>query len=330
MRRVPSAAIVAAATIPLAACRDVQSALSPLGPAAERIALLAWVLFIGGTAIMLLVLALTVLAVWGGERWRLWLSREKTIIGGGIVFPVVTLTLLLGYGLFVLRAGYAAPGEGETLRVEVVGEQWWWRVIYEGEDGSRVEAANEIRIPTGRPVRLVLTTADVIHSLWVPNLAGKVDMIPGRANTLTLEAGRAGISRGQCAEYCGGAHALMAFNVVAMEPADFAEWLAGEGRPAAAPADAQTADGLALFHSHGCAACHTIRGTGADGSIGPDLTHVGGRTSLGAGILPNTVGAIAAWIEDNQHLKPENRMPPYGVFEPAELLALSHYLASLK
>jgi cytochrome c oxidase subunit 2 len=189
----------------------------------------------------------------------------------------------------VLRAGYAAPPADDTLRVTVTGHQWWWRVVYESPDGTRFESANEVRIPTGRGTAIDLVGADVIHSFWVPNLAGKVDMIPGRTNTLTLQADRAGISRGQCAEYCGGAHALMAFNVVAMEPDDFETWLAAEAAPARTPETPGEEEGLALFLSHGCGACHAIRGTEADGTIGPDLTHVGSRTSLAAGILRNDV-----------------------------------------
>lgn len=327
----PRASILAVACLPLAACSEIQSALSPQGPEAERVALLSAVLFAGGAAIMISVMLLAALAWFGGERWRGWLGSERAIVAGGVVFPVATLTLLLFYGLVVLRAGHAATADGSnSVRVTVVGEQWWWRVIYEQPDGTAFESANEVRIPTGHPMQVSLVSADVIHSFWVPNLAGKVDMIPGRANRLTLQADRAGISRGQCAEYCGGAHALMAFNLVAMEPADFEAWLAAEAAPASPPIDAAKEEGRALFLSHGCGACHTIRGTGADGTIGPDLTHLGSRTSLAAGILRNDAESIAAWIEDNQHLKPENRMPPFRIFSEAELATLAEYLIGLQ
>ncbi len=278
----------------LPGCRDSQSALAPMGPEAERIATLWWVLF-----------------------------------AGGIVFPIVTLTALLIYGMLVMRGGAAADAPA-PLRLTTIGEQWWWRVIYRGPDGETFEAANEVRIPTGRRVDIALVAADVIHSFWVPNLAGKVDMIPGRTNRITIEADHPGVSRGQCAEYCGGAHALMAFNVVAMEPATFDAWLASEAGPAVLPDSPAEEQGRLLFLSSGCGACHTIRGTDARGVIGPDLTHLGGRTSLAAGILPNDANSIARWIEGNQHIKPENRMPPYAVFSNEQLAALGAYLAGLE
>lgn len=311
----------------LAGCQGVQSALTPLGPEAERVALLFWVLTIGGGAIFAAVMAFVALAIHGGDRPRAWFARERAIVIGGIVFPVVVLTLLLGYGLQTMRAGQASPGEEEPLRITVVGEQWWWRVIYSDPDGAQFESANEVRIPTGRRVEVSLVSADVIHSFWVPNLAGKVDMIPGRTNTLTLAADRPGVSRGQCAEYCGGPHALMAFNVVAMAPEEFAAWLAREAGPATPGA---AGAGELLFLSSGCGACHAIRGTAANGTIGPDLTHVGSRLSLAAATLPNNADALASWIVGNQHIKPENRMPAYGIFSDAELSDLSAYLAGLR
>ena len=329
MRSLRRALAVGAITAALAGCQVSQSALTPLGPEAERVALLFWVLLIGGAAIMTAVIAFVALAIYGGGRPRTWFAQESMIVAGGIVFPIVTLTLLLGYGLLTMRAGQAAPNEEEPLRLTVVGEQWWWRVIYETPDGSQFESANEVRIPTGRRVEIALLSADVIHSFWVPNLAGKVDMIPGRTNIITLIADRPGISRGQCAEYCGGAHALMAFNVVAMAPPEFEAWLAREAGPAA-PAGGAEDPGQLLFLSSGCGACHTIRGTVATGTIGPDLTHMGSRVSLAAGILPNNAEAIAAWIVGNQHIKPENRMPPYGIFSDRELVALSDYLTRLQ
>lgn len=314
----------------LCACSDVQSVLAPMGAEAERIHLLSWILFIGSGVIFLSVLALTVLAIYGQPPSRGWLARESVIIGGGIVFPVVTLTALLIFGLAIMRAGGAQPGQGEALRIAVVGEQWWWRITYTAADGSQVETANELRIPVGRPVELELTTADVIHSFWVPNLAGKVDMIPGRANRLTLVADRPGESRGQCAEYCGGAHALMSFHVVALDAPEFAAWFDGLAAPAREPESTEARRGRDLFLRGGCGACHTIRGTAARGTIGPDLTHLGDRLALAAATLPNEAGALVRWIRDSQHIKPENRMPPYGIFSDGELLAIAAYLRGLE
>ena len=183
-----------------------------------------------------------------------------------------------------------------------------------------------MRIPVGTPVVLELTSPDVIHSFWVPNLAGKLDMIPGRTNVLTLTATEAGISRGQCAEYCGGAHAFMAFYVIALEGAEYDEWLAHE----ASDAVRSDSEGAALFEELGCGSCHAIRGTSATGVVGPDLTHVGSRMSLAAAALPNDAEAFARWIRDNQHIKPGNRMPPYETLGDEELALLANYLEGLK
>jgi len=320
--------VLCALALATAGCSGDQSVLAPRGPEAERVALLSWILFSGGAAIMLAVLAAIGIALFGPPHWRGRLARESAVTALGLAFPVVVLSALLAYGLTVTRGGGAAAG-GAPLHIEVVGEMWWWRVIYRGQDGARFETANEIRIPVGRPVALTLTTADVIHSFWVPNLAGKLDMIPGRANVLTLAAREPGVSRGQCAEYCGGAHALMAFHVEAMEPGAFAQWLAAEAAPARPPPDAQARQGERLFAESGCGGCHAVRGTAAAGRVGPDLTHLGGRRALAAGIMPNDAAAIARWIRDNQHIKPGNRMPPYRIFSADELAALAHYLAGL-
>ena len=313
----------------LAACGGSQSALSAGGPEADRILVLTWVLFIGGAIIMVATTALAVAAIYGRAPVRRWLSREAIVTAGGIVFPVVVLSALLAYGLLVLRAGGSTPDD-DALHISVVGEQWWWRVVYDDGAGGTFEMANEIRVPTGTPVVLTLTTADVIHSFWVPRLAGKLDMIPGRANTLTFTASEPGISRGQCAEYCGGAHALMAFNVVAMEPADFDRWFEKESGPAEPPTGPAERQGQLVFLSSGCGGCHAVRGSAASGRVGPDLTHLASRTSLAAGILPNNPEALSRWIVDNQHIKPGNLMPPYEIFNAGELDALSSYLAGLE
>ncbi|MGY3622521.1 cytochrome c oxidase subunit II [Bradyrhizobium sp. USDA 10063] len=317
-----------AAACVLAACDGVQSSLAPQGPEAERVLLLFSVLAIGGGIILLAVIALVTMALFASGA-RAWLATEKLIIGGGIVFPIATLTAVLGYSLVATRAASNPAVIGEPLRISVIGEQWWWRVIY-ADAGRRVESANELRIPVGRPVEIELSSADVIHSLWVPKLAGKLDMIPGRKTVLNLAATTPGVSRGQCAEYCGGAHAFMSFYVVALPKAEFESWLDRQAAPARAPVDADQRAGQLLLLSHGCGSCHTIRGTSAVGTIGPDLTHVGSRMSLAAGALSNDAAAIARWITDNQHVKPQNRMPPFGIFTEKELTWLSSYLAELK
>lgn len=322
--RVVAASLVA---VIVSGCDGVQSALAPTGAEAERVWLLFWILTVAATVIMLAVIVLAAIAI---VRRPAWIGSETLILGGGLVFPVVTLSVLLGYGLMLMNAAAEPVGEGAPLRLSVRGEQWWWRVTYHTDDGKRIESANEIRIPVGRPVRIELTTADVIHSLWIPKLAGKLDMIPGRTTVLNLTANVPGVSRGQCAEYCGGAHALMSLYVVASPPEEFAAWLERETTAARTAPDPEIAAGQMLFVSHGCGGCHTIRGTSAAGTIGPDLTHVGGRMSLAAATLPNDTAAFARWIRNNQHVKPDNRMPPFRIFSDSELAMLSHYLASLK
>ena len=291
----------------------IQSVLNPYAPDAAVIAEIAWVLFAGATLIFLGVIALAAYSVFGSRQRTSRLSPRVLIVGGGIVFPALVLFALLVYSF--ARGGVLHIAEPGALRIEVIAEQWWWRLRY-----PEFETANEIRIPAGRPVELVLRSADVIHSFWVPALAGKLDMIPGRVNVLRVRASSPGQFRGQCAEYCGGPHALMAFYVVAEPPERYEAW-----------ADAQRAPARAahpLFMAH-CATCHTVRGTPAAGTLGPDLTHVGSRLSLAAGVLPNNPGAFAAWIASSQHLKPGNLMPSFNL-AGEELRALALYLEGLK
>jgi len=313
----------------LAACSGQQSALDPQGPYAQQTATLAWVLFTGGTLIFALVAALAACAIFAPRQWRAALGGKALIVGGGIVFPGVVLTALLVYTFVATGATGRAPSAA-PLQIEVIGEMWWWRVHYPGADGMpHLVTANELRIPVGRPVELALKTADVIHSFWLPSLGGKLYMIPGRTNVLRLSADKAGVFRGQCAEFCGAQHARMALYVVAMPPAEFAAWLEAQALAAQEPRTAEHAGGKTLFLAH-CAACHTVRGTAAAGTLGPDLTHVGSRVSLAAGILPNNVGTLAGWIASSQHLKPGNRMPSFDAFSGEELVALARYMESLQ
>lgn len=312
-----------------AGCAGVQSTLDATGLEAERIETLSWVLFAFCGAVLVLVLVLSAIALFSGGASRSRISGEWLVVWLGIAFPAVSLTALLFYGMWLMgEAGAAAPGARNDMLV--TGERWWWRVEYRGPDGETFASANELRIPVGQPVRVGLETADVLHSFWVPRLAGKLDMIPGRTNVQTLQATSAGTSRGQCAEYCGGAHALMSFWVVAMEPAEHAAWLEREAGPAREPRTQEEREGQRIFLETGCGACHAVRGTPANGTLGPDLTHVGSRYSLGAGILPNDAAAFERWIRDSQHVKPGNLMPAYGIFTPGELSAVAAYLDSLE
>jgi cytochrome c oxidase subunit 2 len=313
----------------LGACGGDQSIFAPRGPQAEEIAQLGWLLIGGGALVLLVVCAALWLAIRGADAVRLRLASPSAVIVLGIAFPAVTLSALLFYSLWLTRTN-AASGASPARLIEVVGEQWWWRVAYVRPDGVRVASANEIRIPVGEAVTLELTSPDVIHSFWVPNLAGKVDMIPGRTTRLRLRADRPGVFRGQCAEYCGGPHAWMATRVVAMTPEDYEAWVTRQAAPAGEPRDDAERRGRALFIGAGCGACHAIRGTEASGTIGPDLTHVGSRRAIAAELLEMTKANLARFIVDGQTLKPGNRMPPFRIFSRDDLDAVATYLHGLR
>ncbi len=322
----PAAVLVVSLT--LGGCSEMQSALMPAGSDAARIYVLTVVLTVGAALVLFAIALSLAIALGGGAKARSRLADRRSIWIGGIVFPSVVLTLLLGYGLWLMRASLSEARREPDLRIEVSGEQWWWRVAYVLPDGRRVREANEIRMPVGRDVEFILTSADVIHAFWIPALGGKMDMIPGRSNRLRLTATRVGTYRGQCAEYCGGPHALMAKDVVVMEPQDFDAWLAAP--TASQPAGEVEARGSALFIAAGCGGCHAVRGTMAAGVIGPDLSRVGGRLSIAAATLPNTPANLARFIGNGQHIKPGNHMPPFSVLSPTDRDAIAAYLAGLK
>ncbi|HSK80649.1 MAG TPA: cytochrome c oxidase subunit II [Thermoanaerobaculia bacterium] len=313
----------------LAGCSGPQSTLDPAGVGAERIAWLFWWMAAGAVVIWLAVAGLAVYA----HRVRPGPHDERKttllIIGGGALFPTVVLGVLLSFGLAEMP-GLLAPAPEGSLRIAVSGEQWWWRVRYEPPDGEPFELANEIRLPVGESVQFLLDSPDVIHSFWVPSLGGKMDMIPGRVTELALEPTKTGTFRGACAEYCGGPHALMSFYVVVEEREDFARWLAHQRTPARPPAGALAVRGRELFLANGCGACHTVRGTPADGVVGPDLTHVGSRVSLGAGILPNRHDQFLRWVARTDDVKPGVHMPEFGMLPPGELRALAAFLEGLE
>lgn len=305
----------------------LQSALDPAGVDATSIARLSWVLFIGGGIVFLLVVLVASVALWARRRPR-FLSDARFILAAGLVVPTIALATLLVYGLTLTHTQRAAA-PAHALRIDVTGELFWWRVRYR-LDGRDLDTANEIHVPVGVPVEVTLRSADVIHSFWVPALAGKLDTIPGTVNRLTLTATTPGIYRGQCAEFCGASHAWMAFRVVAVDEAEFEAWLAQQTGPARIPVSADEMTGHGMFLAAGCGGCHTIRGTPANGTIGPDLTHVGSRIGIAADTLPNDAASFARWIRDAQHIKPGTRMPQFRIFSEAELAAIATYLASLE
>jgi cytochrome c oxidase subunit 2 len=304
----------------------MQSALNPAGPAAQDIVALTTELVIGAGLILLAVMALV---AYGSLRDSAPVSTGLWVAGGGFVFPVVVLSALFLYSTPMTDA-LMAPAPPEALRIEVDGRQWWWEVRYPSRAGRSVVGANELHIPTGAAIEVIVTSPDVIHSFWVPSLGGKVDMVPGRANRLTLRADRAGVYRGQCAEYCGIQHAQMALLLVAETPEAFAAWLRAEATSASPPSTPEATRGLEAFLAQGCGGCHTIRGTAALGQLGPDLTHLASRRTLAAGSLGNDARAIRAWLTAGSALKPGNRMPSYAHLDAATLDAITAYLAALR
>jgi cytochrome c oxidase subunit II len=301
--------------------------LDPAGPAAEVIANVGWLLILGGAAVFAAVMSLLAWSLRGRDglvRPRLW------IVGGGVLFPGVVVAALFAYTLPLAPAGRPLPPAG-ALVVSVTAHMWWWEVRYPGAGpGAPIVTANEIRIPVGRPVYVAVTSSDVIHSFWVPALAGKIDMVPGRLQHLVLAAGRPGVYRGQCAEFCGEQHALMALHVVAEAPPAFERWLEAQARPAAPPSAGRQARGRDVFLANRCDACHNVRGIGEPGQLGPDLTHVAGRMHLGAGTLANGPEALARWITHVQQVKPGVRMPSYERLDGEERAALADWLGSLR
>ncbi len=323
-----------AAVLALAGCGgNGQNALHPYSHPAKDIASLWWWML--GVAVFGLALVVALLVAAWTRRSRPAGDDPKpgeragwiVVIGLGIVMPVaVVASLFVIADVFVISTTQAPAAGSTSLTVDVVAHQWWWEVRY---PGTGAVTANEIHIPTGTRVNLVATTADVIHSFWVPELNRKVDTIPGQRNRILLSTDRAGVYRGQCTEYCGLQHAHMALDVVAQTPAAFARWLARETAPARTPASALERRGRALFLDGPCQSCHTIRGTSASGHVGPDLTHVGSRSTLAALTIPNTPAELSRWIDRSQSIKPGNQMPDFD-YPPAQLRALAAYVGSLK
>ena len=308
-------------------CAGEQSWLDPAGKDAELIGSLFLVMLASALLIWSGVMALALYAA----RWRRRSFSRRTaghfILVGGILFPTVTLFALLITGLLVLRE---ITGRTADLTVSVEGEQWWWRIAHAGPGGDSVPTPNELRLPVGRTAEMTLTADGVIHSFWVPALGGKMDMIPGRVNRITLTPTRTGRFRGQCAEYCGGAHAQMAFPTIVMAPSAFSDWLENQARPARGPDTERARRGLELFLSTGCGACHTIRGTQAEGRVGPDLTHVGSRATIGAGTLPMSLENMRRWIAAPDHAKPGVRMPSFAMLPESEIALIAEYLVGLE
>ena len=310
------------------------------GSQAERIARLAWFIIAVSTVTYVLVLAATAIAV---RRARGRASRgeladqqpetERRLARNVTIATVATTLLLLVYVTATARTGRAIawPTDAERpLTIEVTGHQWWWEFRYRDSVPSNwLTTSNEMHIPVGRPVQVVLQSNDVIHSFWVPELHGKQDLIPGHKNTTWLRADKPGVWKARCAEFCGYQHAKMAFDVVAETPAQFNQWYVRQLASAPEPTDSSAMRGRDVFTQRTCIMCHTITGTPAGSRVGPELTHIATRPSLAAGWLPNTRENLARWITNPQLIKPGVRMPP-NPLSPADLNALLDYLGTLK
>ena len=313
-----------------------QSVLSPAGVQASLIHTLWLLMLTVCVAVFATVLVALLVGVIRGARNRSKeesaLPSESTLtrgVGVAVALTIVTLVALLVASVWTGRT-VGSLQASSAITIAITGHQWWWEVEYEDAVPSRrVVTANELHIPTNRPVVLKVTSRDVIHSFWVPNLQGKRDLIPGYTTAIWLQADRSGVFRGQCAEFCGMQHAHMALDVVAESDQDFEAWLDAMRQPGRDPAESTPRRGRDIFMQTRCAGCHAVRGTDAAAQIAPDLTHIATRSTLGAGTLPNTPENLAAWIRDPQRVKPGNQMPPNPLTDE-DLQALVAYLETLR
>ncbi|QJD58012.1 cytochrome c oxidase subunit II [Pseudomonas sp. gcc21] len=340
-----------------------QTALVPASDQAAGIASLWMAMLVGGCLIFAAVMFILAVGLWRArrqERRLSYVASRNLVIAAGVAVPLAVLIALVAGSLFLGNNISSRPPDG-ALHIEVIGWRWWWEIRYLDPDGELIATtANEIHVPVDRPVRFSLTSEDVIHSFWVPNLHGKTDLVPGQTNSSWFTARRAGIFHGQCAEFCGTQHALMGFRVIAQPAAEFKTWLAHQAQPARRADSPMLQRGREAFVSAGCASCHVIRGVtppalanaaktdskdplsadvrglskartaARDKPVpAPDLTHFGSRLTLAAGARPNTAGHLGGWISDPQGIKPGVLMPP-TMLEPGELTALIGYLQSLR
>jgi cytochrome c oxidase subunit 2 len=299
-----------------------QSTLTPHSGPAHDIATLWWVMFAGSVVVFAVVTTLLLIGALRrrGERRPVQSDTpfaRRLVLYGGAIVPLVVLVALFALVLHTIPSTSAAEARKGRLTIRVIGHQWFWEIRY---PQSGVVTANELHMPADVPVRIEARTADVIHSFWVPELNRKLDMIPGKQNDLLLETSRPGTYRGQCAEFCGLEHGLMAFSVVVQPRDRFQAWLAQQQ---------QTARGNDVFLSSGCGGCHTVRGTPADGTYAPDLTHIASRATLAAGTIANTPANLRRWIQNPQGIKPGNKMPALGL-TAGDLNAVVAYLETLK
>lgn len=321
------------ALIILSGCAAETNLLRPRGPAAAEIATLWWFMFWVGLAIYILVIVLALIAAARGSQRRASdlpprLNERMFVIVGGIAMPLVVLLATLIFTVITGRAVVAREGTAE-LQIEVIGYQFWWEVNYPQQGFT---TANEIHVPVGEPVEFKIRSADVIHSLWVPELHGKLDLMPHADHYITIEASEPGVYRGLCAEFCGVQHAHMYFLVIAQPRDEWEAWVARQQQAAAEPATATTQRGLDIYFRAGCANCHAIRGvteSAITGAVGPDLTHLASRRTLGSGMIENVRGNLTQWVVNPHSIKSGVKMPA-ALLEPDDLEALIDYLESLE
>lgn len=330
---------IAVGTTFLGGCAGAQTALGGQGAEASNFISLFTIFIAVCAAMYLLVVAGLLLALWrGGTKGaRTVEDREHHRTSAAVRPAVITWVALVLVGLTALTVASfftdrsnAAASSNPQLSLTVTANQWWWDVEYHSADASKtVRTANEIHLPVGVPVQITLKSNDVIHSLWIPNLAGKQDLIPGRITDLELLARETGTFRAQCAEFCGVQHSKMALDVTVESRDDFNLWYAAQLKPAKAPETPLQFAGYTYFTARECSSCHNIGGTPASGQLAPDLTHFASRRSIAAGTLPMTRANLAAWIADPQSPKPGNNMPKIDM-KPGEANAVAAYLETLK
>lgn len=331
-----SACAVAVTPVPEAP----HSITAPLGPQAEHILHLWNVFVVTCTVVFGAILAALGITLWKQPRANAetppdvsHVNRPEPSVRNKVTAAIAGSTLLLVVLMvasFFTDRALAKLSLADAVHIDVVSHQWWWSATYrDGEPHQHLETANEIHVPVGRPVILQLKSADVIHSLWVPNLGAKKDLIPGRTAILQFRADKPGVYRGQCTEFCGYQHALMGLLVVADPPAQYEQWKQAGLTPAPEPTDATAQRGRQLFQSVSCAMCHTVAGTLAQGKQAPDLSHVASRMTLASGTLKNTPENLASWIADPQKHKPGTNMPATSLSKD-DLAAIVAYLGTLK
>jgi cytochrome c oxidase subunit 2 len=303
------------------------SLVDAAGPRAAMTANLWWFMLTLGLAVYIVVMGLLAMSLLA-RRQLTDRTRTGMVVIGGLAIPAVILLGLIVVDLRTLVA-VAAPSAPADLSLDVVAHQWWWEVRY---PDLQLATANEIHVPANQTVVIHLSSVDVIHSLWVPRLAGKTDVVPGQTSSMWLQADAPGEYRGQCAEYCGIEHANMSFTVVAHAADQFQQWASEQQQPASVPSDPVLARGAQAFAALGCINCHAIRYSGATatgGGLGPDLTHLASRKTIAAGAAINDEPTLERWITDPGGIKKGTTMPATST-DADTLRALAQYLASLK